>query len=116
MPEVPVAALVEAIRNAHHAEATFVEAVPVVERFQGTTVWEGVVSVFDLAGHPSVKRAYAWTSTVPPTVEVKPPKRGEYATATVRLFTVVLHEGPVVSPETAVRVAIAARHRGKTGL
>ncbi len=36
-------------------------AVSVRETFLGRVVWEGVVSVFDLAGHPRVTRAYAWS-------------------------------------------------------
>jgi predicted HicB family RNase H-like nuclease len=34
--------------------------VPVKEVFQGETVWEGIVEVFDLHGHPKANRAYAW--------------------------------------------------------
>jgi hypothetical protein len=35
----------------HGGKATFVQFVPVRETFEGKTVWEGVVHVFDLAGH-----------------------------------------------------------------
>ena len=38
-----------------------VESVPVVERFEGQTAWQGTVEVFDLIGHPTAKRAYEWT-------------------------------------------------------
>ena len=41
-----------AIRYLHGGEATHVESVPVKETFQGKTVWEGIVEVFDLRGHP----------------------------------------------------------------
>jgi hypothetical protein len=34
----------------HGGKATFVQFVPVRETFGGSTVWEGVVHVFDLAG------------------------------------------------------------------
>jgi hypothetical protein len=32
--------------------ATLAQSVPVRETFEGKPVWEGVVHVFDLAGHP----------------------------------------------------------------
>jgi hypothetical protein len=32
--------------------ATLVQAVPVKETFKGSTVWEGVLHVFDLVNHP----------------------------------------------------------------
>jgi len=35
------------IRKLHGAESAHVETVPVVETFQGQTVWEGEVEVFD---------------------------------------------------------------------
>jgi len=35
--------------------------VPVHEVFQGKTLWQGDVEVFDLAGHPKAKRAYGWS-------------------------------------------------------
>ena len=42
----------EVIRRLHGADAAHVESVPVKETFKGKTVWEGVVEVFDLHGHP----------------------------------------------------------------
>jgi hypothetical protein len=35
---------------------------PGKEVFDGKTVWEGVVHVFDLEGHPKATGAYAWSS------------------------------------------------------
>jgi hypothetical protein len=46
-------ALIEAIRNLHGCEATFVESIPVHEAFHGKTVWDGEVQVFSLTGHPT---------------------------------------------------------------
>lgn len=88
----------EAIRLTHGAEATHVESVPVKETFQGETVWEGVVEVFDLAGHVTATRVYAWTHN---TDDPKKPKR----------HVAVLHIPPVVSPQTAVRAAIVQGFR-----
>ena len=41
--------------------ATHRESVPVKEEFNGQTVWEGIVEVFDLHGHPKTNKAYAWS-------------------------------------------------------
>jgi hypothetical protein len=62
-------------------------------------VWEGVVHVFDLAGHRKATRAYAWSFPI--------------AGSTKRRFFTVLHMGRIRSPLDAVRAAIAAEHRGK---
>lgn len=37
----------------------YAQSVPVKETHAGAVVWEGVVHVFDLAGHPTTSRAYA---------------------------------------------------------
>jgi hypothetical protein len=42
----------KAIEQQHGGAARFVQSVPVHETFQGQTVWEGIVHVFDLAGNP----------------------------------------------------------------
>jgi len=44
----------------HGCDATYVETVPVTEEFQGKTVWQGDVEVFDIRGHPKAKRGYGW--------------------------------------------------------
>lgn len=48
--------------------------------------------VFELTGHPTATRAYAWSK---------------------RRFFAVLHQPPVDSPQAAVRAAIVAEHRSK---
>jgi hypothetical protein len=85
--------LQEVIQRLHGAEARHVESVPVKESFQGQTVWEGVVEVFDLIGHSVATRVYAWTHE---TDDPANPKR----------HVIVLHSGPVFSPLTAVRASI----------
>ena len=49
------------IRRLHGADAQHIESVPVKEAFQGKTVWEGVVEVFDLIGHATASKVYAWS-------------------------------------------------------
>jgi hypothetical protein len=72
--------------------------VPVKEVFQGQTVWEGEVEVFDLADFDQATRIYAWSYE---TDEVDQPKR----------TVTVLHVPPITSPELAVRAAIVKDYR-----
>ena len=66
------------------AMPSIVETVPVIERFQGKTVWEGEVEVFDLVGHPKATRGYGWAYDkakgsevavleLPPVISQRPP-------------------------------------------
>lgn len=89
--------LKRAIESQHGGTATLGGEVTVRESWQGKTAWEGVVSVFDLVGHPKAKRAYAWSH----------PVEG----STKRRFFAVLHIPPVDSPAAAVRAAIVAENR-----
>src|ERR1700730_440180 len=93
--------LKEAAENMHGGTATLVQSVPVHETFEGKTVWEGVVYVFDLAGHLRATRAYAWSS----------PIEG----STARRFLAVLHSEGLNSPLEAVRAAIVveSHHEGR---
>jgi len=88
----------DVIRRLHGAEATHVESIPVKEVFRGETVWEGIVEVFDLAGHATAHRAYAWAH------ETDDPQKP------VRHVT-VLHLHPVRSAQDAVRAAILQEAR-----
>jgi hypothetical protein len=54
----------QAVERMHGGSATLTQSVPVREIFEGETVWEGVVHVFDLAGHPTATSAYAWSSPI----------------------------------------------------
>ena len=102
MIEVDARQLKEAIESQHGGTAMLVQAAPVKETFESQTVWEGVVHVFDLAGHPKATRAYAWSS----------PIEG----STKRRFFAVLHIPPITSPLDAVRAAIIAEQRKKRKL
>jgi hypothetical protein len=98
MSKGEVRQLKEAVERMHGGTATLAQSAPVRETFDGKTVWEGVVHVFDLTGHPTATRTYAWSS----------PIEG----STKRRFFAVLHQPPVDSPQAAVRAAIVAEHRG----
>ncbi len=81
------------IHKLHGVHSTHVQSVPVTETFNGQTVWDGIVEVFELHGHPKATHAYAWTHD---TDDSDQPRRS----------VTVLKIPPAVSPETAVRVAI----------
>jgi hypothetical protein len=54
------------IRKLHGAEPTHRESVPIKEVWNGQTIWEGVVEVFHLHGHPKTDTAYAWSHDIHP--------------------------------------------------
>ena len=89
--------LKDVVERKHGGSAQFARSVPVRETFEGKAVWDGMVHVFDLVGHPTATRAYAWSS----------PTEG----STKRRFFAVLHTTRINSPLEAVRAAIGAEHR-----
>lgn len=89
--------LKQAVEGQHGGKAVLVAAEPVKEVFNGQTVWDGVVHVFDLEGHPKATRAYAWSSPIEGSAK--------------RRFYAVLHLGGIRSPLDAVRAAIVAERR-----
>jgi hypothetical protein len=92
--------LIQVICHLHKSDAIHVSSVPVTELFQGRTIWKGVVEVFDLTSHPKAKRAYAWSH-----------KAGKDDSD--ERFVAVLEIPPVNSPETAVKVAVAAEVKNR---
>lgn len=84
--ELPIPGFQHAIQATHGAKSRLERRERVVETFQGETVWEGEVLVFELLDHPTSRKCYAW--------EVE----GE--------VTAVLHEAPVRSAQDAVKAAI----------
>lgn len=88
----------KAIRATHGAESRWLDSVPVTEVFRGETVFEGTVEVFALESHAKAQRCYAWG----------------YQEAGKWKITAVLELPPVTSPQTAVKVAIAAHARQVT--
>ena len=98
--DVDVDQLRNAIERMHDGSTQLAQSVPVREIFNGKTVWEGVVHVFDLTGHPTATRAYAWSSPIEGSAK--------------RRFFAVLHTARINSPLEAVRAAIVAEHRTPT--
>ena len=63
------------------------------------TIREGVVHVFGLNGHPTAKRAYAWSSPIEGSDK--------------RRFFAVLRVPPITSTAEAVRAAIVEEQKVK---
>jgi hypothetical protein len=96
--EAHIEELKAVIRRLHGAEATHVDSVPVLETFQGKTVWDGIVEVFELKNHPTAVRVYAWAHDTD-----NPDKPRRHVT--------VLHAHPIQSAHDAVRAAIIQESR-----
>lgn len=99
MTDVDTAELKRAVERMHACDATLIQSVPVKETFGDKVVWEGVVHVFKITGHPPANKAYAWSSPIEGSDK--------------RRFFAVLHEGPVKSPADAVRAAIVAENKAR---
>jgi hypothetical protein len=97
--EIATQELKRAIESQHGCTATLVQSVPVKETFDGKTVWDGIVHVFKINGHPRANKAYAWSSPIEGSDK--------------RRFFAVLHQPPVTLPVEAVRAAIVAEQRAK---
>jgi len=91
-PQQELKSLEKAILDLHGCRSMWVKSAPIEEVFDGETVWEGVVQVFDLIDHPRAKRCYAWSH--------------ELEGSRKRKFFAVLHEGPIDSPGKAVRAMV----------
>ncbi len=93
MNEQPIPTFQKAIQAKHGCGAELRERVAVCEVFEGETVWEGEVLVFDLFGHPTAIACYAWSVD--------------------QQVTAVLHEEPVDSPQAAVRAALVEQFKSR---
>lgn len=93
-----IAFLEKAIRELHGHEAIHLETVPVTERFQGQTVWDGEVEVFRLSDHPKAETLYAWGYS-------------ESDDERDLKAVTVLAIPPITTPRKAVQAYIASQYR-----
>ncbi|MDO8543927.1 MAG: hypothetical protein Q7S40_26080 [Opitutaceae bacterium] len=84
------------IRRLHHCEVSHTRTESVKQVVNGQVLWDGNVEVFALLGHDKALRCYAW---------------GHLHEAGQWEVTTVLAIPPVVSAETAVLAAVAAKIR-----
>src|SRR5438046_2921910 len=91
--------LKHALESEHGCIAVLAQSVPVRERFGNQTVWDGIVHIFDLEGHPKTKRAYAWSALQ---------DDGK------RAFITVLHLPPITLPKEAVRALVTVLEKSSS--
>ena len=84
------------IRDLHGVDSSYVRSERVHETFEGQTVWDGVVEVFSLKGHPKAGLAYGW---------------GEETDDGGRRYVAILGMPPIRSARDAVLASIAAAHQ-----
>ncbi len=83
--------LKEAIRREHRCEPAHARSEPLREMDGKELVWEGIVEVFELKGHPVTRCCFAWF----------------YTTAGLERHVTMLQIPPATSPHMAVRTALA---------
>ena len=86
-----------ALRQLYGCDARFKTSVAIRIPVRGRTPWRGSVHIFDLFGHASATRAYAW------------PRRVNARTTIIH--TAIHSEEGLASPEQAVRKVLGRRVR-----
>ena len=86
--------LKQLIAERYSCDATHISTVPVREKFEDETVWEGNVEVFHVSGLPDVDACYAWYCHHDPAKAVT-----------------VLERPPVYSAGSAVRTVVAEKKK-----
>jgi hypothetical protein len=97
--EESLEALKQAVEGLHNCKAEYQKETYIKETFEGQSVWEGDVYIFELKDHPKAKLAYAWLSPVAGTKRTR--------------FYAVLHAPPVKSARDAVRASIVNDYKKK---
>jgi hypothetical protein len=90
--------LQNAIQKLHGVKPEHAETVSVTERFQGQTVWDGEVEIFQLPAHSKAEKIYAWGYTES---DDKPDMKA----------VTVLALPPITTPQKAVQAFIASQYR-----
>jgi acetylornithine deacetylase/succinyl-diaminopimelate desuccinylase-like protein len=98
MVAIEIGELRKAVERLHGDGARLVRSVRISESFDGESVWEGMVHIFELKGHPTASRAYAWSSLIEGSSE--------------RQFFAVLSIPPITSPVEAVRATVIRKSPG----
>ncbi len=91
--------LQKAILDLHGCKSKHSRSVPLHETFEGETVWQGVVEVFDLENHALAKIAYAWSY------------KGDDSKIH---YVAVLGVSPINSPNDAIRAYVVAETQKKS--
>jgi hypothetical protein len=94
MQSVNVDLLRQVIEVQHGAKSEFAQSVRVARWNGNPSSWDGVVHVFSIAGHPTARRAYAWSSPI--------------AGSQSQRYFAVLQQGRIRTPAEAAKAAAAA--------
>jgi hypothetical protein len=81
-----------AVEGLHKCTAKFKEKTHVIETFEGETVWDDDVYIFEVEGIPNAKICYAWSSPI--------------SRSDQKRYHAVLHRDQVKSVQDAVRASI----------
>jgi hypothetical protein len=92
MVAIEIGELRKAVQRLHGGAVRLVQSVRISESFDGKSLWEGVVQIFELKGHPTASLAYAWSSPVEGSTE--------------RQYFAVLNVPPITSPAEAVLATV----------
>jgi hypothetical protein len=90
-------ALKQAVEGLHGCEANYVTSQHVRESLEGRPVFDGMVAIFGVIGHPATNTCYAWSAEDQETGQ--------------RTIYAVLHYAPVQSSRDAVRATLATKQR-----
>jgi len=97
MNEASNESLRQAVEGLHGCKAAFKEVVHVTEEFEGETIWDGEIYLFNLKDHPSAKICYTWSSPIP--------------NSDKRRYFAILHAGAVKSASDAVKASIVEDYK-----
>ena len=87
-----IAKLQEYIQTMYGVRAMHIDSLRTTQILEDYTIWDGMIEVFELNGHPKASVVYAWTQNTS--------KRGK-----PEKYFAVLHLNSVDSPEAAVKAA-----------
>src|SRR3954447_19176120 len=99
MSKADFVALKHAVEELHDCEATYITSQHVRESLAGHPVWDGMVAVFGVTGHPAANTCYAWSAEDPESGRI--------------IVYAVLHYAPIQSSRDAVRATLATRQRSE---
>jgi hypothetical protein len=96
MQNLNIDLLTQVIESQHGAKGVFHQSVRVAKWSGHSSSWDGMVHVFNITGHPTARRAYAWSSPI--------------AGSQSSRYFAVLQGGRIKTPHDAAKAAAAAIH------
>lgn len=100
MQSLNIDVLAQVIESQHGAKGAFHQSVKVAKWSGNPSSWDGMVHVFNITGHATARRAFAWSSPI--------------AGSQGSRYFAVLQSNRVKTPHDAARAAAAAIHEYST--